>query len=402
MARRPKPAQPVMATSISAQTGRHLVVCCDGTGNDVSGNLSNVFKFYRCLEKSGRQVCYYDPGVGTFAESKFWKFVEDANRIIALATGFGLDANVLDAYRFLVENWREGDRISLFGFSRGAYTVRVLAGMINMVGLLEPHQFNLAPYALKVYRAHDSEMGEENRFYRAARFRKSVSDHARKPQFHLMGLWDTVSSVYELERSGVLYWPRKQALPYTDHNASVMAVRQALAIDERRRMFPAVRWNPLGKMPDGHDHREIWFAGVHADIGGGYREAESALAKIPLLWMIEEALRFGLIFKPDEIDRIVRGIDAKAGGGKYAAPAPEGLLHDSLTLGWLPFEYVPRRARSSDNPAVRAKGGWYLPRGEPRFIPQGALIHDSVRLKRERDAGYRPPNLPADAVFVER
>jgi hypothetical protein len=98
----------------------------------------------------------------------------------------------------------------------------------------------------------------------------------------------------------------------------------------------------------------------------------------------------------------VRGIDPKAGGGKYAAPAPEGLLHDSLTLGWLPFEYVPRRASSSDNPAVRAKGGWYLPRGEPRFIPQGALIHDSVRLKRERDAGYRPPNLPADAVFVER
>ena len=105
-------------------------LCCDGTGNEVSENISNVLKLYRVLRKTGkttpRQVVFYDPGVGTLARPDPWtKFRQDAIAVLGLMTGYGLDDNVLAAYTFLINNYEEGDDIYLFGFSRGAYTVRM-------------------------------------------------------------------------------------------------------------------------------------------------------------------------------------------------------------------------------------------------------------------------------------
>src|SRR5215213_891497 len=126
---------------------RNIIICCDGTGNEISENISNVLKLYRCLRKTEktqpRQLVFYDPGVGTLERPDPWhKLKQDFNAILGLATGYGLDDNVLAAYAFLVHNYQAGDQIYLFGFSRGAYTVRVLAGLIHKVGLIAYKQFS--------------------------------------------------------------------------------------------------------------------------------------------------------------------------------------------------------------------------------------------------------------------
>src|SRR3954462_10379298 len=143
-------------------SGNNIVICCDGTGNEISENISNVLKLYRCLRKTDRthprQLVFYDPGVGTVTEPSTWhRWKANINLVLGLATGYGLDDNVLSAYRFLVEHYAPGDRIYLFGFSRGAYTVRVLAGLIHKVGLISPEQANLAGSGLIAYKQFSSD-----------------------------------------------------------------------------------------------------------------------------------------------------------------------------------------------------------------------------------------------------
>ena len=130
-------------------TARNIVICCDGTGNEISENISNVLKLYRCLRKTEktepRQLVFYDPGVGTLARPNPWrKLQQDFTAILGLATGYGLDDKVLASYLFLVRNYREGDQIYLFGFSRGAYTVRVLGadpqGRPDLAGAGQPRR----------------------------------------------------------------------------------------------------------------------------------------------------------------------------------------------------------------------------------------------------------------------
>jgi uncharacterized protein (DUF2235 family) len=140
-------------------TGRNIVICCDGTGNQIETRLSNVLKLFRVLKKNENQLVYYSPGVGTVGDYDTWQLIKLRIReFLGLTFGYGLDDNVLDAYRFLCTHYRQGDAIWLFGFSRGAYTVRVLAAFIYVIGLLKPDQLNLAPFALTVYKkaSHDS------------------------------------------------------------------------------------------------------------------------------------------------------------------------------------------------------------------------------------------------------
>ena len=157
---------------------RNIIICCDGTGNEISENISNVLKLYRCLRKTEktqpRQLVYYDPGVGTLARPDPWhKLKQDFNAILGLATGYGLDDNVLAAYSFLVHTYQAGDQIYLFGFSRGAYTVRVLAGLIHKIGLITPEQVNLAGSGLIAYKQFSSDEAPKLR----AKF-KSAADAA--------------------------------------------------------------------------------------------------------------------------------------------------------------------------------------------------------------------------------
>src|SRR6266702_52511 len=214
---------------------RNIVICCDGTGNEISENISNVLKLYRCLRKTEktepRQLVFYDPGVGTLARPNPWrKLQQDFTAIMGLATGYGLDDKVLAAYAFLVHNYREGDQIYLFGFSRGAYTVRVLAGLIDKVELE-----TLADGGADADGPLPASKNDE-----AAQFARILS--TRWPTVRFVGVWDTVASVI-VPRPDRFYLPSLQELAFTQDNPSVKTFRQAISIDERRRMFRLKPWD---------------------------------------------------------------------------------------------------------------------------------------------------------------
>ena len=380
---------------------RNIVICCDGTGNQVSGNLSNVLKLFRIVRKNERQRVYYDPGVGTIGNENAWRRLrQDAGAIFGLATGAGLDDNILDAYRFLAQVYEEGDRIFLFGFSRGAYTVRALAGFIHMVGLLGPDQLNICDYALTAYKR----ASESDDFDIAWDFSQVTA--ARRVRIHFMGVWDTVASMI-VPRPDRLYLPSLRTLPYTRTNPSVRAFRQAMAIDERRRMFRLNRWtepqpfvaNPFAKPPAPvpQDIAQRWFAGVHSDIGGGYPEADSGLSKYPLVWMIEQATlpEHGLRINPATFRHLALG--EEGGRHDYVGPNPCATLHNSLTVGWWPLEILPKPAKWREWRRWNLLG-WYLPLGEPRRIETGATVDPSVDARKQCPGlRYNPVNLPPRA-----
>ncbi|MFT4121934.1 DUF2235 domain-containing protein [Bradyrhizobium sp.] len=408
----------------------NLVICCDGTGNEISENISNVLKLYRCLRKTDkthpRQMVFYDPGVGTVTEPTTWhRWKANINLVLGLATGYGLDDNVLNAYCFLVEHYKPGDKIYLFGFSRGAYTVRVLAGLIHKIGLISPEQANLAGSGLVAYKQYsglgrgndvsdltDSGFDEDgplpkDKFDLAAQFARITS--SRWPTVHFIGVWDTVASVI-VPRADRLYWPSLEELAFTLQNPSVQTFRQAISIDERRCMFRLKQWDDPQQfwsnrfVPDDkkqpQDISQVWFAGVHCDVGGGYKESESGASKYPLLWMIDEATKAGLNFNTRTVNQLAWGIQRKNSPFQYVPPsfsgtagAPGG-LHDSMTLPWRVLEFLPKSAAYREWPARRVVLGFYIPDGEPRVIPEGAHLHESVLRRMEADTNYRPVNLP--------
>ncbi len=376
---------------------RNIVICCDGTGNEIKADSSNVLKLYRLLDKNQQQLVYYDPGIGTIGNLRAWqKYSQPIKQVFSLATGVGLDRNVLDAYRFLIENYQEDDELFLFGFSRGAYTVRVLAGLIHLMGLLKPYQDNLASYTYKAYK----QASQEGDFSIAWGFRRTTKPLTVPIKF--LGVWDTVSSVL-IPRPDLLLGIQQQTLPYTKNNPSVEIVRHALAIDERRRMFRANHWgneqtynpNPFDEGEDKpQDIKQVWFAGYHSDIGGGHPERRSGAAKYSLRWMLEEAKPHGLKFNQALFNNIVLGKERKGSKRKYTAPRSDAPLNDSMNPGWQLLEYLPRQVKYREWPKRDDFMGFYLPQSEPRTIEEGALIHHSVTERMELGLGYRPINLP--------
>jgi len=411
---------------------RNIIICCDGTGNEISENISNVLKLYRCLRKSGKttphQIVFYDPGVGTLARPDPWqKLKQDFNAILGLATGYGLDDNVLRAYEFLANNYQDGDEVYLFGFSRGAYTVRVLAGLIHKVGLVSPQQVNLAGSGLTAYKqfsagaqppglalnlnqftdAGDDEPGPVSKDDQAAQFARILS--AKWPTIRFLGVWDTVASVI-VPRPDRFYLPSLLELAFTRENPSVKTFRQAIAIDERRRMFRLHAWgepqifmhNRFSKTnnEEPQDSLQVWFAGVHGDIGGGYPERESGLSKFPLIWMIGEAVRCGLAVNPATVNRLAWGNPRKNSVYTYVAPDIYREPHDSMKWAWRILEYVPKADEYKEWPARKSVLGHYIPDAEPRPIPNNAFVHESVVRRMEKVGEYRPVNLPAQYQVV--
>lgn len=415
-------------------TPKNLVICCDGTGNEISENISNVLKLYRCLRKTDRthprQMVFYDPGVGTVTEPSTWnRWKSNIKLVLGLATGYGLDDNVLNAYCFLVEHYAHGDKIFLFGFSRGAYTVRVLAGLIHKVGLISPEQANLAGSGLVAYKQY-SGLGRGNdiedlkniavddlgplpkdTFDLAAQFARITS--TRWPTIHFIGVWDTVASVIVPRRDVFFLVFSLEELAFTLRNPSVNIFRQAMAMDERRCMFrpkeydePQEYWRNRyvpDEKKEPQDILQVWFAGVHCDVGGGYPEDTSAESKYPLLWMIDEATKAGLNFNPSTVNQLAWGRERKNSPFKYVAPGytgDAGQLHNSMSAAWRVLEYLPKSAKYKEWPERKVVLGFYIPDCEPRFIPEGAHVHESVLKRMEADANYRPVNLPKEFVTV--
>lgn len=375
---------------------KNIVVCCDGTGNEVEGDLSNVLKLFRIAQKNEQQVVYYNPGVGTIGLSSEWgRVFQNAKGIFGLATGYGLDDNIMDAYRFICQRYEDGDKLFFFGFSRGSYTLRALAGLIHLVGLLRPEQFNVANYALTAYKR----ASQENNLHLAWDFARIMS--TRHATIHFLGVWDTVASMI-VPRQDRFYLPSLRTLPFTRTNPSVRCFRQAVAVDERRRMFRLNRWeprqsyvpvpfaNPPSDMPQ--DTVQMAFAGVHSDIGGGYPESESALSKFPLAWLTDEATSHGLQINATMYDHLVKGKVLPGGKYRYVAPDAAGKLHNSLNWAWWILELLPKSVnwREWKRPSLF---GFYFPLAEPRKLPEELQIHPSVKERMRRVANYRPINL---------
>jgi uncharacterized protein (DUF2235 family) len=193
-----------------------------------------------------------------------------------------------------------------------------------------------------------------------------------------------------------------QTLRFTHTNPGVEIFRQAIAIDERRRMFRLDKWtepqtfktNPFNdKNWKAQDIKQVWFAGVHSDIGGGYTESESSLSKFPLLWMINQAKAAGLKTSTAMVNYLVLGKPRKDSARVYSPPDPASKLHKSLRGVWWILEVIPKRTRWREWTRRPSLLGFYLPLAEPRPIPDGSLIHGSVfdRIASEQD--YRPVNL---------
>jgi len=367
---------------------KNIVILCDGTGNEFGEMNSNVVKLRQALVSDAeRQVIYYHPGVGTMGAmnalttaGKVW------TKVRGLAFGYGLSENIADAYRFLMQNFHREEKVFIFGFSRGAYTARALCGMLRMFGLLAPGNEGLIPYALRLFKRHDGLwtrlQGRENKFEIAAGFRKTFCTDCAP---HFLGVWDTVSSVgWILDPIGL----KQGSLPYTKDLKLVGRVRHAVSIDERRAFF---RQNLVEQGP-GRDVKEVWFAGVHSDVGGSYPEAESGLSKITLRWIAQEAEAAGLLIDGSAMSNIL------GGDQEHATPQPGAMAHNSLTPSWWPGEFWPKsRRRRPLEPGEPRPLLPPLPRMNlfrRRSIPEGACLHESVELRRKLVPGYSPRNLP--------
>jgi uncharacterized protein (DUF2235 family) len=348
---------------------KRLVVCCDGTWNEADRPaVSNVEKIALAVEtnrpvpltptaagspppETVQQEVLYVTGVGTDG------FLAD--RVLGGALGAGLTANVHEAYRWLCVNHDPGDEIFLFGFSRGAYTARSVGGMIAAVGLLDPRRLDPAGgfgatllQGENVYRMPtNTQAQKDERADKAAEFRSRHAQSEEKVRF--VGVFDTVGALG-------IPGPSRERMKFHDVSLgpTVEHARQALAIDERRMTFEPCIWTidstlPPEKRPQ--SVKQVWFEGVHSDVGGGYQNKECGLSQISLAWMVTEAATQGLVFDP-----------AILSDQFYGQARDE--LHDSLSpvyrainlvrnTGELVGSRVPSRLRPGHGKGAGSDGG---------------------------------------------
>ncbi|MFK4514273.1 uncharacterized protein (DUF2235 family) [Bradyrhizobium japonicum] len=312
---------------------KNIVVCCDGTGEKLDVVRSNVVRLVSALDTSNPdvQVAYYDPGVGTMpAPAALTPVSRRLTLWAGLVAGYGVLDNVAKAYGFIVDRYVPGDQIYLLGFSRGALTVRLIGGLLHRIGVLRPDAKNLIPYALELYGKHYTHMCDKSKRCQVravnADFRKYFSAKG-DVNIRFLGVWDTVKAF------GVF---KPRSFPYLRHNPSIQTVRHAIALDERRRSYMFTSWGGLHDYveagpPPSQDVREVWFAGDHLDVGGGYPKQESGRSWRSFRWMVGEARLACLKFDDAELTKMI-----SAGLESSQAGDDESFFkrHDSLTRGW--------------------------------------------------------------------
>lgn len=349
---------------------KNIVICCDGTDNKLTINENtNVIHLYSCLDFNSSQIAYYNPGVGTIAPIGIRNRIARRLYIFRdLLSASSLDINVMDAYLYLVNHYEEGDKIYLFGFSRGAYTVRMLSGLIKLFGLLHRGNSNHLRYVLEIY----SKKEGRELFKMANSFRVRFS---RTIKIHFIGVWDTVVAA-----GGILNMYK--SFPYSKNLRNATVVRHAIAIDERRKhydFYPAHEGHP--------NLKEVFFAGVHSDVGGSY--PEEGLSKIALEWMLGEASNNGLLLDNYRVNKYVYGA-YKSG---YQKPDYTKNIHNSCTLKFKIADLIPRWRFQEKSWFFQMKFDWRL--WPKRKINDNALIHESVFKKMEK-TNYKPTNINPD------
>lgn len=277
---------------------KNIVVFSDGTGQEGGrGHNTNVYKLFNMVEdRTSRQVAFYDRGLGTGG----WR------KLSGMAFGAGISQNIQECYQFIFENYQAGDQVYLFGFSRGAFTVRSLSGFINLFGILPRSRPELIRRAYKIYKIGDL----ARRKQQAEAF--LAQHHSMYCPIRLIGVWDTVGALGIPLKLLDLLNPFKHKFHDTDLCPNVANGLHALAIDDRRLTFHPTLWNEHA-VREGQTVKQVWFAGVHTDVGGGYREEQ--LSDISLEWMLQQATAQGLRIYPRHRVRI--------------APDANGFMHDS-------------------------------------------------------------------------
>jgi len=347
------------------QSSKRLIVCCDGTWQKLTSVYpTNVVKIAQAIKSSSSngtaQIVFYDEGVGSGNEAE--KLFAKGDRILGGAFGIGIDNNIEDAYRFLCLNYEPGDEIYLFGFSRGAYTVRSLAGLIRCSGgLLRRKDIREAPTAYEIYRDRSLTLKEKERFRRlplpreyqsdadkikhcraeahkiysdrsfaslqeieaspvkevedvqrkAERVRallqqyglveRNDSDSRQEAKITLLGCWDTVGELGVPNQIPFLSdWINEK---YKFHDTVLSSIIQnalhAVAIDEIREVFNVTPMQQGSPKPETQTLRQVWFPGAHGCIGGGSRE-ESGLSDAALVWMMDQIHDLGLGLEFDQ------------------------------------------------------------------------------------------------------
>ncbi len=334
---------------------KRIAIFCDGTWNtpdkfeDGKPCQTNVVKLANTLSTTSTdgivQQLYYDVGIGS-----------EGSRISQIydgATGAGISKHILQAYFFLMKNYEPGDELFLFGFSRGAFTVRSLSGLIRNSGILNMKYSEKIPQAYNLYRSrHPTYHPKE---FQATLFRKTYAvEESTKIKF--IGVWDTVGALGNpLLLKGIV--SRRNEFHDTDLSSKIENAFHALAIDEKRKNFEPALWHQQ-KDAKGQTLEQMWFLGVHSDVGGGY--PETGLSDIPLKWMLEKAQSLNLNFNPVPMQ-----------------PDPMGLMHESMkgfyNLG----------------------GKLYRPIG--LSIPDKGNTNEQIHLtvieRYKNDTSYRPKNL---------
>lgn len=353
---------------------KRLVVCCDGTWNKPDNEtITNVEKIARTVQSdptasgAAHQLVYYVSGVGAGSYA--------ADRLLGGAFGFGLFHNVIACYRFLAQNYAPGDEIFIFGFSRGAYTARSVAGMLARVGLLTKVSLveERLPAAVHMYQRTDLPEGAFG-----ASVEEFKHDHCHSAEVSFLGVFDTVGAL------GVPGFrrrtPRFHDVQLSSH---VRRARHALAIDETRLKFAPTFWeapaDPPGAPTEDERVKQVWFEGAHSDVGGGYRE--TGLSDTSLLWMAREAHDAGLVF---DVPLLTHYVDS---GSDPIRHNPLNAMYraDNLMLG-------ARMRLGSKNPSAFSGGLRLLtnPRALSVRIAGSAVTHF-------QGGGYEPANLAAFA-----
>jgi uncharacterized protein (DUF2235 family) len=383
---------------------KRIVIFADGTGNAFTTQESNVWRLYEALDKAHPdQIAYYIKGVGT-SSIKVLSTLDGA-------TGLGVPSNVRELYRFLCRNWEPNDDIFMFGFSRGAFTIRTLIGLIDNQGLVpntlygetvtHEEMTRNVNNAWRRYRektapwhetlptiwmgrwARDAFLTIKDILHYRTRYNefryKTIRSYSRtNARITFAGLFDTVEAygvpIEELRRAiDVAIWP----ISFNNRRlcANVDCARHALSLDDERITFHPLRFDRSNET-DGNRIKEVWFAGVHSDVGGGYPDYELAL--VPCVWMADEAGARGLRFKEDAIEEIRAESsslgprhDSRAGMSVFYRYAPRP-LEATLEAGGVPVIHhsvAERMVNGSDNYAPLT-----LPHTAQVLMPNGQTL----------------------------
>jgi len=342
---------------------KRIILCCDGTWNSADQESNgvpcptNVVKLgYRIAKRDAngvQQLLYYDQGVGTG---------NSIDRLTGGAFGDGLEDNIHDAYRFLVANYEKGDELYLFGFSRGAFTARSIVGMARKCGILGRPHVRSYKAAIELYRSEDSPTDAAPKKFRQQTCLYGLEDL----EVRFVGVWDTVGAL-GIPLRGLRWLTRREHQFHdTELSGAVKEACHALAIDEHRGSFEPAIWDykpkPWQKI------EQVWFAGAHSDVGGGY--AEQQLSDIPLQWMIDKAKAAGLAFDDEAVD---------ANPLKPDATAP---LHDSMKGFYrvaMSYDRVIGKTKKNDK--------------APQHDDPTQSLHPSVLERWDKVPAYRPKAL---------